>query len=334
MTAEIIFTSNKLGIIKDEQLQSMLDKFSLGKLISCNKTANGAMGQTMYVSSTEGDFVFKGNPLYTGQLVEEKFFIENIRNRTNAIVPIPYLIDDSEEIFGWNYSLMPCLQGEHLNSKQVHLKLDDKLKIAEQIAKTLSEFHTWKVNEFGDLDTKKFNITPFKNTYTLWLYNRIIFWLEDAKKYSKITSNDFDWVEALLDNSKEAFDNFSSPTFVMGDFKPENFLIYSGNSGWEISGIFDFTNSYFADPFSDLIKMIIFYLDNNEPEIAKHLVNVYFSKSEEKEDFNKRIKIHMLHQRVLDWGCAKAMNMVTWDNELPFSQWVEVYTDSAASFLK
>lgn len=336
MTAEIIFASNKLGIINDDQLQSMLDKFNLGKIISSKKTANGAMGQTMFVSSTEGDFVFKGNPLYTGQLVEEKFFVENLNKRTNVSVPMPYIIDNSQEIFGWSYSLMPRLQGEHLNSEHLkaNLDLDDKFRIAELIAKTLSEFHTWKVNEFGELNTEKFDIIPFKDTYTLGLYNRIMFWLEDAKKYSKITSNDFDWVETLLDDSKEAFDNFSSPTFVMGDFKPGNFLIYSGDSGWEISGVFDFTNSYFADPISDLIKMITFYLDNNESEIAKHLVNVYCSKSEEKEDFKKRIKVHMLHQRVLDWGCAKAINMVTWDNELPFSQWIEAYTDSVASLLE
>lgn len=118
------------------------------------------MGQTMFVSSTVGDFVFKGNPLYTGQLVEEKFFVENIHKRTNVTIPIPYIIGVSDEIFGWNYSLMPLLQGEHLNSKHSNFKLDDKLKIAELIAKTLSEFHNWKVNEFGELNTEKFEIIP------------------------------------------------------------------------------------------------------------------------------------------------------------------------------
>ncbi|WP_232522746.1 aminoglycoside phosphotransferase family protein [Peribacillus simplex] len=99
--------------------------------------------------------------------------------------------------------------------------------------------------------------------------------MEDAKKYSEITEKDFEWVGTLLDESKEALDNLSSSTFVMGDFKPGNFLIYLGDSGWEISGVFDFTNSYFADPISDLIKMITYYLDNNERKIAKHLVNVF-----------------------------------------------------------
>ncbi|KZD55353.1 hypothetical protein [Bacillus mobilis] len=41
----------------------------------------------------------------------------------------------------------------------------------------------------------------------------------------------------------------------------------------------------------------------------------------------------MLHQRLLDWGCAKAMNMVTWDNELSFYEWVESYTDSVTGLI-
>ncbi|MEK3672384.1 hypothetical protein [Paenibacillus sp. FSL R10-2771] len=89
MTAAIIFASNKLGVVHDDQMQLMLDKFNLGKLISFQKTVNGAMGQTMYVSSNEGEFILKGNPLYPGQFIEEKYFIENIHKRTNVTVPTP-----------------------------------------------------------------------------------------------------------------------------------------------------------------------------------------------------------------------------------------------------
>ncbi|WP_342423435.1 aminoglycoside phosphotransferase family protein [Paenibacillus sp. FSL E2-0178] len=336
MTAAIIFASNKLGVVHDDQMQLMLDKFNLGKLISFQKTVNGAMGQTMYVSSNEGEFILKGNPLYPGQFIEEKYFIENIHKRTNVTVPTPYLIDDSEEIFGWSYSLMPCLQGEHMNSEHLKITLStaDKFKIAELIAKTLADLHSWKVTRFGELDTNNLNIAAFEGSYTIWLYNRIKFWLEDAKKYSVITDEDLRWANLLMEDSKEAFDDFTSPSFVMGDFKPGNFLIHPGMNSWEISGLFDFTNSYFGDPISDLIKMITIYLDNGEAELASHLLKVYFDGSEEKEALKKRIKVHMLHQRVLDWGCAKAMNMVTWDNELPFSHWVESYTNSVASLLE
>src|SRR5690625_1108148 len=87
VTTEIIFASNKLGKVTDAALQKMLDKFNLGKLISSERTAQGAMGQTMFITSTKNEFVLKGNPLYAGQFMEEKFFVDQIHKRTDVIVP-------------------------------------------------------------------------------------------------------------------------------------------------------------------------------------------------------------------------------------------------------
>ncbi|MEK4146410.1 aminoglycoside phosphotransferase family protein [Robertmurraya sp. FSL W8-0741] len=328
MTSKIIFASNKLGTLEDQQIQDMLSKFNLGKLVSFKKTDHGAMGQTLFVTSNKGNYVFKGNPLYEGQLIEERYFIKEMDKRTDTVVPAPYIIDDSNEIFGWSYAIMPKLKGEHLNSEILKnsLKKEDKLKIAESIAETLRSFHEWRVNECGELNVQDFTITPFRDSYPKWLFNRIRYWLDDAKKYSKISNQDIAWVEKLLVDSEENFKAFSSPTFVMGDFKPGNFLV-DGVDDWKVSGVFDFTNSYFADPISDLIKMITYYTDNDEEELAKHLVDTYFNKVENREDIMKRLKVHMLHQRLLDWGSAKATKMVTWDDDLPFFMWVKTYTD-------
>jgi hygromycin-B 7''-O-kinase len=335
LTTEIIFASNKLGEITNAQLQLMLDRLNLGKLISFERTANGAMGQTMFVSSTEGDFVLKGNPLFLGQFIEEKFFIENINKRTGVVVPVPYIIDDSEEIFGWSYSLMPRLQGEHLNSPKIETSINknEKLEIAELISNTLLEFHSWKVSQFGELEHYNLTVKPFEGIYTEWLYNRIRFWLDDAKKYSDISSEDTLWVETLLESSKDSFDAIHSPTFVMGDFKPGNFLLDFDSKDWKISGVFDFTNAYFGDGLSDLIKMITFYIDNGEQDVARHMLSVYCEPSEPIEGLKQRIRVHMIQQRVLDWGCAKAMGKVTWDDKLRFSNWVEYYTETVASLL-
>jgi hygromycin-B 7''-O-kinase len=291
--------------------------------------------KTMFVSSTDGDFVLKGNPLFPGQFLEEQFFIENIHKRTGAIVPIPYIIDDSDDIFGWSYSLMPRLQGEHLNSPKIEktLSKEEKIKIAELVANTLLEFHSWKVNQFGELETNNLTLKPFKVTYTEWIYNRIKFWIDDAKKYSDISSKDYIWVETLLESSKGSFDDIISPTFVMGDFKPGNFLLDSDANGWKISGVFDFTNAYFGDGLSDLIKMITLYLNNDEQDVARHLLSVYTKGTEQRENLKQRIRVHMLQQRILDWGCAKATGMVTWDDKLSFSNWVEYYTETVASLL-
>lgn len=337
MTTKIIFGSkNRLGTITTEQLQAMLDRFKLGKLISFSSTAQGAMGQTMFITSTDGEFVLKGNPLYPGQLEEEKFFVDQLNQITDIPVPSPYVIDPSDDIFGWSYAWMPHLGGEHIDAinEKNKLRTDEKLKIAELIAKVMQKFHLWKVDAFGELDPKTFELSPFAPTYIDWLFERILFWLEDAKKYSTITSKDFQWVQALLEESQSAFLHCRTPTFVMGDFKPGNFLVQSGENGWQISGVFDFTNSYFADPLSDLIKMLIFYFDHETLEIAQRFVDTYFAETKITKDMKQRIKVHLVHQRVLDWGGAKATNRLTWDDDLSFTDWVETYIERVENLLE
>lgn len=335
MTTKIIFASNKLAGITNAQLQQMLNRFHLGKLIASNATEKGAMGQTMFVSSSKGDFVLKGNPLYPGQLIEEKYFVENIHKRTNVAVPLPFIIDESKDIFGWSYALMPRLAGEHMNTKQFVER--DKLKIASLLAETLTEFHNWKEDQFGELNPEKLTVKSFQDTYTDWLCNRIRYWLDDAKKYSIITREDIAWVEMMVENSKGAFEKLSSPTFVMGDFKPGNFLLASDANGWKISGVFDFTNAYFGDPLSDLIKMLTIYIDKGELDVAKYFLSAYLNGKEDffggKEAIKQRINVHMLQQRTLDWGCAKAIGMVGWDNNLSFSSWAARYTAITTSLL-
>ncbi|BFH61860.1 phosphotransferase family protein [Paenibacillus azoreducens] len=335
MSTEIFFSSNKLGTITDKQLQLVLDRFHLGELITSEKTANGVGNQTLFISSTAGEYVLKGNPLFAGQFIEEKFYVDNLLEITNLPVPSPYLVDESKDIFGWSYAIMPRLQGRHLNESGFAAALGrkDQEQIAELLAVTISKLHRWKVAQYGEFDPVTQKICPFKGSYKTWLYNRIRFWLKDAKQYSVITSTDIGWVEQLLTASEHVFHSLSSPTFVMGDFKPDNLLVQQGGEGWEISGIFDFTTGYFGDGIADLPRFVAMYLDDGKEALAKLFIRTYLHCMEAKDGFVERFRVHMLHQRVLDWGCAKATNDVTWDQDMPFSTWAERFTDFTAEWL-
>lgn len=76
---------------------------------------------------------------------------------------------------------------------------------------------------------------------------------------------------------------------------------------------------------ADLPKMVIMYWDFEEQEAARHFVQMYLQGSAIKEGFVDRFRVHMLHQRILDWGCAKAIGAVTWDPQLAFSEWAKDY---------
>ncbi|WP_226001141.1 phosphotransferase family protein [Paenibacillus sp. BJ-4] len=329
MTTTIYFSSNRLGEVTNDQLQRVLDRFDLGRLLSSEKTTEGVMGQTLYISSTAGQFVLKGNPLFSGQWVEERFMVEQLHTRTLIPVPAPYLVDDTEDIFGWSYAVMPRLYGEHIHTPELQARLTslDKQQMAEILAAALLELHSWKVKSSGELDTTTLAIRPFEISYRAWLYARIRYWLEDARKYSDISVQDMEWVEGILEDSRQAFDQLEAATFVMGDFKPQNVLVQNGENGWRVSGLFDFTTAYFGDGVADLQKITTMYLENGQEELAQQFLAVYFKGMEAKEGFTERFRVHMLCQQILNWGCAKAMKQVTWDDKLSFAEWAQKFTD-------
>src|SRR5262245_32023812 len=103
--------SERLGAISAEQLQAALDRFELGRLIDAQPVPSGLFGQNIFVRSTEGDWVLRGAPHYDGQFEKERFFSRLVHERTEADAPWPFLIERSEELFGWHYAIMPRLPG-------------------------------------------------------------------------------------------------------------------------------------------------------------------------------------------------------------------------------
>lgn len=333
MTTQIFFSSNKLGEVTEEQLQSMLDRFQLGRLLSFRKTDQGAMCQTLFVSSLAGEFVLKGNPLFLGQFLEERHFIEYLDQHTDIPVPSPYIVDEGDDIFGWSYSLMPRLPGSHLFSPELEAKLSsqDESDIAVLLADTLLQLHRWKVEQPGEFDPITGFVRPFRDSYTTWLFDTVTYWLNDARRYSDITAADLAWVNRLLKESKEAFDDLKFPCFVMGDFKPGNLLLQPSAGSWGVSGLFDFTTSYFGDGIADLPKMTAVYLENGKEDLARQFLQRYKAGLQQcdQDVFEKRFKVHMLYQRILFWGCAQATNTVTWDTQLSFSAWASPFIEAA-----
>ncbi|XEC94314.1 phosphotransferase [Paenibacillus tarimensis] len=85
--------------------------------------------------------------------------------------------------------------------------------------------------------------------------------------------------------SEEVFDGLISPTFVMGDFKPDNILVQHKTNGWQLSGIIDYTTGNFSDEIADLPKMVAMYHDNGEEELAKQFT-VYYKSLRSKRHFH------------------------------------------------
>ncbi|GAC1355368.1 MAG: hypothetical protein NVS4B11_23900 [Ktedonobacteraceae bacterium] len=133
--------SQRLGIISDAQFQVALDRFHLGHFIHAEAIPFGNFGQNAFVSSTTGEYVFRGQPHFWWQFPTEQFFTRQLHERTSIPVPWPYLIDPTSDIFGWSFVLMPRMPGLQLADPQIKKQLGstDKQGIAQALGENLAQ---------------------------------------------------------------------------------------------------------------------------------------------------------------------------------------------------
>lgn len=330
MTTKIIMSYEKPQLPSAGQFQAMLDRFGLGDLVGFEPILRGSE-QNVFVFSTAGEFVFRGKPLFAGQFAEEKFVVDHLHRQTVAPVAYPYLVDPSGDLFGWPYALMPRLPGNQVDDPNVQPRLTngDQEEIACASARVLAQLHEFNVDHPGEYDVATNDMKRFGIPYVEWLFARIRYWMNDARKYSEITPEDERWVEQTLDRSREAFGVPFQPCFVMGDYHLGNAVFSKSNNFWEVSGVFDFSKCYFGDPEADLSLMTASYLEKGARDIAFAFLSAYLSETSVRNGFIQRFSVHMLHERVLAWGLAKATGETAWPETWPFRYWANYYTEFA-----
>jgi hygromycin-B 7''-O-kinase len=104
MRERIYETSKRLGPIGHDQLSRTLARFDLGDLLKVEPVPFGLFGQNLFITSSVGEFVFRGAPLGPPQFPTERFFTRLLHERTSVPVPWPYQIDDSCDFFPWSYA--------------------------------------------------------------------------------------------------------------------------------------------------------------------------------------------------------------------------------------
>ncbi len=92
--------SKRLGNISPEQFQKALNRFGLGDYVKAEPVLYGLFGQNVFLTSSTGEYVFRGAPHYPWQFPTELFFTDLLLRRTNTPVPYPYWYEPNDELFG------------------------------------------------------------------------------------------------------------------------------------------------------------------------------------------------------------------------------------------
>jgi len=287
----------------------------------------------VFLTSTKGEYVFRGRPFYNEQFDVEKFAVENLREKTNVTTAYPYIIDNDTDIFGFKYAIMPRMSGiQTMNGGTLILDLskDERLKIARAMATALAEMHKLtfelvKYQKDADLFTPP-NMLQEYSAHAELTIGRIANEIEDL---IEIKSDDIKYINDIIMKNKDSLLIPFEPRFLMGDFKEDNVLFSNDNSEWKVCAVFDFAMSHFGDCEKDLSRICAMYIDEDEMDknasLTKEFVNTYIKLNPPREKFLERLKLYMLEERKGIWWWAKTQNRAWWDKNMNFTEWLAPY---------
>src|SRR4051794_20759680 len=103
--------SERLGAIRDEQFAAACLRLGVGRFLKAAPTTSGLFGQNVFVTTSDGEFVLRGAPHWVKgpgdvewrredrwQFTKERWFAQQLHEKTNVPVPWPMLHDETNDI--------------------------------------------------------------------------------------------------------------------------------------------------------------------------------------------------------------------------------------------
>jgi hygromycin-B 7''-O-kinase len=323
--------SKRLGQISQEQFQAALTRLHLGDFVKAEPIPVGLFGQNVFLTSSKGEFVFRGAPHYPWQFPTEQFMVNQLHEQTGVPVPFPYLLEPTCDIFGWSFVIMPRMPGRQVQDKSEpsSLSFHDRLEIACALARTLVEIQrlTWECAGKYDIDTG--TVKPFQKGYREWIVDNIREKVAAAQGYNDHTTpSDVEWIESVIAKVMPVLHLDYQPCVVVGDYGEHNTVVLQTEGRWHISGVFDLMTAHFGDGQADLSLQVTAYLKENEP-LADAFVGEYLRWKPMQPGFVELQQLYMLDLTMSFWRYwQKHQNGIPGEQEpLSFEQWARPSVD-------
>jgi aminoglycoside phosphotransferase (APT) family kinase protein len=296
--------SERLGEITVEQIQLVVNKYGLGKLVATEKVQDGLFGQNLFFSTSHGEYVLRGKPHFDWQFPLEKFFAERLF-KEGIPTPTPYILDEDTSIFGWSFVIMPRLEGTRISSKldESYLTDEDRKSIASAQGTFLAKVQTAQFEKPGRYNYETDKIDAFDGTYSEHLLDRIKARLEKAQQSRSgyTYEQDLAWVETLLNKAQDAGINEFIPTVVLQDYKFENTLVKKVGGNWEICALFDLMECYIGNGEADLSRTYCKYIASGREDLAQIFLSSWADISPNSQNHKKRLPFFITLDRSIIW---------------------------------
>ena len=332
--------SERLGAIADEQFAAAAIRLGLGVFVSAGPTRGGLFGQNLFLTTDAGEFVLRGAPHWPGgwddpdyqrfgyrhQFTKESFFVNQVKEHTRAPAPWPYLHDESTDIFGWPYVIMPRMPGSVFNERTIlkALRPHERNEVAVAAGSLLAELQKLTSSFSGDFDTRTIALTPDENGHQQVMVATMLASAAGADANGVMTPADMDWIAAVARDARSLGERPN--TFVHGDYKLDNMTVVQTGGRWQIGGVFDFQTARFGDGAFDLVHQTCAYLDT-EPALAQVFVDAYRNDSRSDGSIADWIPLCVLKNRVGLWNYFVRRDRSGWSSGKTFMGWAEPYIE-------
>ncbi len=342
-----IVYSERLGAINDLQFEAVAARLNLGRFLKAAPTTSGLFGQNVFVTTTTGEFVLRGAPHWVKgpnetswrqedrwQFTKERFFASQLHERTNAPVPWPMLHDESSDILGWPYLVMPRMPGVCFDERSIRKALppEHRRDVAVALGETLAEMQRLTGPFAGDFGITSISLEPYALGDTQHVIDETRAIVKMAVLHGAMTDDDQVWIEAAVARALEA----KGPrpiTFVHGDYKLNNLTVMQSGDGWRVSGLFDLHESRFGDGAIDIARQACSYLDT-EPELAAVFIDSYLRHVAAAARIEAMLPLYIVNDRMKIWAFfTRPDARAAWSEGKSFQGWAERYLDGLLKLL-
>ena len=302
--------STRLGVISDAQLRAATRKAGLGEFVSASPVTGGLFGQNVFLTTTSGDYVFRGAPHWfegqandAWQFPKEQLYADLLHAHTKVPVAWPQHLNDSCEDFPWPYLIMPRLPGVCLSDPADRAALSDAdaLEIAGALGRTLVDLQNLRRDHAGDFDPDVQALVPYPGGYAQHLRTEIENQAAAARLNQSFTAEDDNWVADLFATDAEQASESTLATFVHNDYHLGNVLLERANTGWRVSGVIDLMTCNFGDPATDLVRQSCDWLDR-APLCAQAYLDAYRQAEGRANPTPARLALLVAYERLLIWS--------------------------------
>jgi len=340
--------SERLGAVRDAQFQAVAARLDLGRFLHAEPTSSGLFGQNVFVTTSAGEFVLRGAPHWVKgmhetawrqddrwQFTKEKFFAARLQSRTNAPVPWPMLHDESSDIFGWPYLVMPRMPGVCFNERSILQALApaDRRSVAVALGAMLAEVQRLSWPFAGDISITSIALEPYARGWTQQVIDETCMLAKMAEQQGTLTGDDHAWIDAAAARALAGAGSRPS-TFVHGDYKLNNLTVMQSGEGWRVSGLFDLHEARFGDGALDIVRQSCSYLDT-ESELAAVFIATYLEHVGIGAGIEALLPLYVINDRMKFWEFfTRPGARAAWSRGKTFREWAERYVDGLLSLLR